>query len=394
MKVLIAPMAAMAETGGPYSRAKALCHELTTAGHEVAFCAALDGNYHEIEGICNYYSPIPSPLGLPMFLGKRILKMSELLHVQSKKSIHSFEEVLHFVGAIDKRFFESDVSFIRKAIKDFKPDIVYSEFRIAAIVAAKMEHVRIAASISYPTQPAYASNPEFSKGLCEFLISNHLPPVQSALEIFKWADLKIVPSSYELEPFKEENVVFTGPFSMPKRTPTALPAPRNKIIAYMGTGSIPQNRLIAELTKAFHNTPYSVYIAAKQMEPYKNDNIIVDKQFSFNDLMPQAAAYIHHGGQNSIMTALMYGVPQIICAGGNFERSYNADSIIKLQAGVKLSANEFTAENILAHIHRFAEQKNYGTNAEHAGDQLRELGGVKTAVRALEEFVKSNPTAI
>lgn len=45
MKVLMAPMAAMAETSGPFSRAAALCNELIEKKHEVAFCAAEDINY-------------------------------------------------------------------------------------------------------------------------------------------------------------------------------------------------------------------------------------------------------------------------------------------------------------------------------------------------------------
>jgi uncharacterized protein (TIGR00661 family) len=388
MKVLIAPMAAAAETAGPFSRAAALCHALLAAGHEVAFCAAEDGNYHKIESIKNYEAPVPSPLGLPPFLTNKMLKIVQKLNVQEKKEIHSFEQVLHFVGATDKSFFADDVLCIRSAIRDFKPDVVYSEFRPAAIVAAKAEQVCIAAGYSYPVQPTFASDPKFSKGVRDYLENNHLPAVQSVLEIFEWADVRIVPSSYELEPIAGKNVVFVGPFQMLQKTPANLE--KNKIIAYMGSGSITQNTMINELTKAFENTRYQVFIAAKQTEPYQKGNITVDRKFDFSSLMPQAAAYINHGGQNSIMTALMYGVPQIICAGKNFERKYNADSIVQLQAGVSLSIKEFTAENIAAATRRFEESSIYAANAEHAGDTLRKLGGAKTVVQVLETLIKNN----
>ncbi|WP_368489687.1 hypothetical protein [Clostridium sp. BJN0013] len=36
-------------------------------------------------------------------------------------------------------------------------------------------------------------------------------------------------------------------------------------------------------------------------------HINIDKRFDFSKLMPEAIAYINHGGQNSIMTGLMYG---------------------------------------------------------------------------------------
>ena len=50
--------------------------------------------------------------------------------------------------------------------------------------------------------------------------------------------------------------------------------------------------------------------------------------------MPQALVYLNHGGQNSVMTGLIYGVPQIIFPGNIFERQYNAASIEQLKAGL------------------------------------------------------------
>ena len=51
MRVLIAPMSAMAETSGPFSRAAALCHKLIDRKHEVALCSAEDVNYRKIENV-------------------------------------------------------------------------------------------------------------------------------------------------------------------------------------------------------------------------------------------------------------------------------------------------------------------------------------------------------
>ena len=146
----------------------------------------------------------------------------------------------------------------------------------------------------------------------------NLPTIESVLDIFNWADLKIVPSSYELEPIDDENVVFTGPFSVPNIK--SVEPNKNKIIAYMGNGTISPKKVIYNLTKAFEQTNFQIYIATEQVKPYKKNNINVDKRFDFSELMPEAIAYINHGGQNSIMTGLIYGVPQIICPGNVFER--------------------------------------------------------------------------
>lgn len=385
MKILIAPMAAMAETSGPFSRAAALCSELVNRKHEVAFCAAEDVNYKKIENIKNYYAPVPSPLGMPMFVGKRMLKVVQFLGAQEKKEVNSFEQVLHFVGAISKKYFYEDVFYIRKAIKEFKPDVVYAEFRISAIVASKLEGVKVVTGYSYPAQKTFASNPEYSEGVKSFLKENKLPSIESVLDIFDWADLKIVPSSHELEPLDSENTVFTGPFFLPNIKLSEKP--KNKIIAYMGFGTINPVTIIDNLTKAFEQTDFEVFIATEQVRPYKRNNINVDKRFDFSKLMPEAVAYINHGGQNSIMTGLMYGVPQIIYPGNVFERRYNASSITNLNAGVSLEESGFKYEEIKKIVNDFLKNPVYAKNSKKAAEQLLSLGGANKAVLAIENLL-------
>ncbi|AGK95807.1 glycosyltransferase [Clostridium pasteurianum] len=384
MRILITPMSAMVETSGPFSRVIALCNKLLEGQHVVSMCAAEDVNYRRIEGVKNYFAPVPSPLGMPMFIGKNVLKVAQFSGIQKKKKVNSFEEVLHFVGAIDKKHFANDVNCIRKAIQDFRPDVVYSEFRIASIVAAKLENIKVITGYSYPVQTSFASNPEYSKGVKEFLKENNLPNVESCLDIFNWADLKIVPSSYELEPINDKSVVFTGPFSVPERR--SLDLNRDKIIAYMGNGTISPKKEIDELTKAFEKSNYKIYIATEQVNPYKKDNITIDRRFDFNKLMPEAIAYINHGGQNSIMTGLIFGVPQIICAGNVFERQYNASSIVKLKAGVSLETEQFTSQIIKNTVKTFENETFHIENSKSAGEKLIKLGGVSKVVEILESI--------
>ncbi|RRJ64022.1 UDP-glucoronosyl and UDP-glucosyl transferase [Paenibacillus oralis] len=385
MKVLISPMSAMVETKGPFSRTAVLANEFMERGHEVALCAPEDNNYYSINKVQNYYAPVPSPLGMPVFIGRGMFKLFQSVGFQPKKKANSFEDILHFIGAIDRRYFRKDVSSIRKAIQAFKPDVMYSEFRISAIVAARLEKVKIATGFSYPVQKNFACNPEYSKGVNQYLQENGLDKVESVLEIFDWADFKIIPSSYELEPMDGEDVVFVGPLSAPRGTNATIA--KNKIIAYMGNGVISPRQVINALTKAFAGSDYEVYIASEQVKPFKTNNIVVGKKFDFSKLMPEASAYINHGGQNSIMTGLMYGVPQIVCPGGVFERRYNASSVAKLNAGVFLEANDFNSETLKRIVHDFKENPAYANNAKQAGEKLLSLGGVRKAVQAMENLV-------
>lgn len=385
MKVLVAPMAAVAETSGPFSRSAALCRGLLEAGHEAALCAAVDVNYRKIDRVSNFECPVPSLLGLPGLVGKTMLKFTRLSGAPNKVTVNSFEQVLFFNGVLKKKHFQQDVACIRKTIKEFRPDVVYSEFRPAAIVAAKLEKVHIAAGYSFPVQKTFASNPEFCGDVKSLLKEYHLPDIESSLDIFQWADLKIVPSSYELEPIDGDSVVFTGPFVAPGGIHREQE--ENKIIAYMGSGTISPRLLIRELTEAFKNSSFRVYIATEQIEPFTDGNITVDKRFDFGKLMPGAAAYINHGGQNSIMTGLIFGVPQLICPGNVFERKYNAASVVHLNAGKLLDAKNFRAEQIKAVLRDFGNNPGYRKNAISAGKKLTSLGGVSKAVEALESLL-------
>lgn len=385
MKVLLAPMAAVAETNGPFSRTKKIAQECLNRGHDVALCAAKDINYQSIEGVDNYYAPIPSPFGLPLFLGKRVYKFVQMLGIQNKKQVRSFEEVLHISGAISKKNFKDDVNSIIKAINKFKPDIIYSEVRIAAIVAAILENKKVITSYSYPIQKTYACNPEYSKYVKRFLRENELPQIESVLDIFNWSQLKIVPSIYELEPIKDKNVLFAGTFNYYQNHINHINK-RNKILVYMGTGSISPKRQVKEMREAFLDSEYEVYIATKQLNGFKENNINVAERYDFSKLLPESIAYINHGGQNSIIDGMVYGVPQIIIPGKVFERRYNAKSVEKNGAGKILTEKEFKSYNIKNIIKEFKKDNTYCISAKHMGKKLEEQGGVKKVVDAIEKL--------
>ncbi|MEJ6952275.1 glycosyltransferase, partial [Natronospora cellulosivora (SeqCode)] len=347
MKILIAPMAVPVEARGPFSRAKKIANESIYRGHQVAFCAARDINYFPLKNVKNYFAPLPSFFGLPNYLSEILICLVKKLGIQKRKKINSYEEVMHIFGIISKKHFQEDVKYIRKAIKDFKPDIVYAEFRIAAIVAAKLENKKVATSFSYPVQKEYASSPKYSNSVNDFLQEMNLPKLESTLDIFKWANLKIIPSSYDLEPVESENVIFAGALNTYNIKSDSLNFERrNKIIVYMGNGAISPKKQIKEMKRGFINSQYDIYIASSQIKSIKEKNIIVKDRFNFEKLLPEAIAFINHGGQNSIMDGLAYGAPQIICPGNVFERRYNAISIDRLEAGKLISEKDFKADKL------------------------------------------------
>jgi len=387
MKVLIAPMAAAAPTAGPISRARAIAIEAKNRGHIVAFCAAEEMNYKAVEGVKNYYAPIPKLFGkIPPFISKRTLPIVQKLGIQKRKEVKSFEQVLQISGAICGDFFATDVAWIRKAISEFKADVIFAEFRPAAIVAGKLEHIKVITDYSFPTQKEYASSPEYSGNVKAFLKSQNLPEIESVLDIFNWADEKIVVSSKLLEPFTDPSIHFVGPLM---HTPKAgEPTGVKNIIFYMGSGTISNDKTIKTAIKAFAEANYQVYIASNfANKKYKYDNIHIKERFDFSKLMPDGLAFVNHGGQNSIMTGLIYGVPQIIFPGKVFERKYNAQSIQKIKAGFYLDEDDFNADKIISNIKNFETDLSYKENAKEAGEELLKLGGVAKIIDIMEQTI-------
>ncbi len=382
MRILMVPMAAMAETSGPFSRTQWFAQAFIDRGYEVALCAARDPNFREISGTKNYFLPIPTPMGLPRFIGLHTFPIAEKLGLIKRKNVHSFEEVLFLTGANSYSYFTNSIEWIRKAIKDFKPDLVYAEFNLSAIIAAKLEGIMVFSSFSYPAQTSYATSPQYSQGVNRALKKLGINTVQSSLEIFEFADQLVIPSSYELEPINRKNVIFIG--SLGKRKKVEETKNKDTILAYMGNGTISKSVLVKVLTEAFSGSNFEVYIAGRGLQEVNESNIHIGSHFDFSILLNSAVAFINHGGQNSMMDGLVYAVPQIICPGKVFERKYNAEIIEKNQAGIQLTEKNFDAENIKKAITLFTGNQTYSENAKKLGDSLAALGGAATVINQIE----------
>ncbi len=384
MKLLIAPLGLATRTLGPGLRTTALAQAAMSRGHSVAICAASQSTMPLLSGVTHYGAPLPSPLGLPMTLGRRLIPVMGKLGIVHKMEVRSFEEVLHLTGALRRRFFEHDINDIRSAIHDFKPDVIYSEFRLPALIAARLENIPAVASHSYPTQASYAKNPELSQRLREHLANLKLPELHSILDVFEWADHRFIASSKELEPISGENVHHVGPLIYFHKF-VEHHNDRSNIIGYMGNSQITPKQLVRTVGTALKNNHLPVFLSARGMTRFSHDHIHVADHFDFNKLLPNGLVYINHGGQNSIMMGLIHAVPQIICPGNVFERRYNADSIVKVGAGIRITPEAFRPDILLRLITRFQNDFSYAANAETVGRWLSNLGGSKRVLDILEE---------
>lgn len=378
MKIMIVPMAAMAETHGPVSRCRVLAYGFKKAGFDVATCMAKDMNYRDMDEIPNYYLDIPMPLGLPKVIATKVFFLAQKLRVSSKKAVRSFDEVLFLTGNLDYKYLKKSVASIRKAIHEFKPDKVYSEFNISAIVAAKKEGLPLYITVSLPTQFEYAHDLKLSRGLNRLLKELKLPEVESPVKLFDWADKFFCMSIRELEPIEKTNVVYCGSLNLVTDTPT--PGKRDKILVYMGNGTVSAKRMLRVIRDAFAASPYEVYIASAYLNKTDLANIHVAPRWDFEQLLDEAVLFINHGGQNSVSSSLIHGVPQIIVPGKIFERRFNAECVAENKAGVVMDYRDFNADYLCRVAETIINSPEAFRNATILGNKISEAGGINSLV--------------
>ena len=387
MRILITPEANSVETAGSVVRTSAVAMAALKKGHDVAFCAADDINFVNIEGIRKYHCDIPTPVGLPKILGRPVYLLYKLSGMQKREHVNDYEMIFHFIGLSNKSFFKKDVENVRIAIRDFKPDIIFSEHRVSPIVAAKLENVKAAITYSYMLHnsnqsPIYG---KYSAGVAKYIKELGLPSINSVLDLYQWSDANFVPSAYEIEPIDAEKIHYIGPLiDYSKIQPKG--ESRNNIIVYLGNSGFTQNEIIKTVTKTFAGTQWNVFITSKEMKKSKFKNITIAPYFDFNALLANGFLFISHGGQNSLMQSMIYGVPMISFPGGLHERRFNAMTLEKLHAGKLLENDDFTPEKILSTIKEFEFDNRYAENAANAGKSLMKLGGASKIIEIMENL--------
>ena len=380
-------MVARSRMGGPWSRAQRVARAFQDGGHEVTLVWGNDGNCSDPGGP-TLEIPVPSPLGLPDAIARHTFPLASRLGLMGRKPVHSFEEVLWLTGALDERYTRAAVEALRTHMRAARPDVVYSEFNLAASIAARAEGIPCVGSGSQPTTASYASNPRKSAGIRRLLREMGMPAPASSLTILEGIRRRFIPSCPTLEPRAGERAVYCGFLDEP---PALTPTPRDCALVYLGAGSVPAGvaiRVGRQLSSALGcdayvaGVPEAVYTAAGR-------EIHCAPRLSFVELLPRARVMVHHGGQNSMMDALAYEVPQVVVPGRVFERQFNAEAVENARCGLTVRA---PGPALIARAARtLVDEPALTSGIRGVRDELSELGGTGRIVREVEKLLDVRP---
>ena len=377
-------MVARSRMGGPWSRAQRVARAFQDGGHEVVLAWGDDGNCSDPGGP-TLEIPVPSPLGLPDAIARHTFPLASRLGLMGRKPVRSFEEVLWLTGALDERYTRAAVEVLRTHMRATRPDVVYSEFNLAAIIAARAEGIPCVGSGSQPTTTSYASNPRKSAGIRRLLREMGMPAPASSLTILEGMRRRFIPSGPTLEPRAGERAVYCGFLDEP---PALTPTPRDCALIYLGAGSVPAGvaaRAGRELAEALS---CDVYVAGVSEAVYAagDREVACAPRCDFAELLPCARVFVHHGGQNSVMDALSYEVPQVIVPGRVFERQFNAEAVENARCG--LTVREPKPTLIARAARTLVDEPALTSGIRGVRAELCALGGGARIVRKVEELVR------
>ncbi|WP_448755408.1 glycosyltransferase [Actinomyces sp.] len=376
-------MVARSRMGGPWSRAQRVARAFQDGGHEVTLAWGDDGNCaNPIAPTLEI--PVPSPLGLPEAIARHTFPLASRLGLMGRKPVHSFEEVLWLTGALDERYTRAAVDTLRAHMRAARPDVVYSEFSLAAIIATRAEGIPCVGSGSQPTTATYASNPRKSAGIRRLLCEMGMPAPASSLDVLEGMRRRFIPSCPTLEPRAGERAVYCGFLDEP---PALTGRPRDCALVYLGAGSVPAGVAIRAGRELADALGCDVYVAGvpEAVHAVGNHEVTCAPRFDVAELLSRAQVFVHHGGQNSAMDALSYAVPQVLVPGRIFERQFNAEAVENVRCG--LTVREPKPALIARAARRLVDEPALTSGIRGLRDELSSLGGTKRIVREVEKLV-------
>lgn len=376
-------MVARSRMVGPWSRAQRVARAFQDGGHEVTLAWGDDGNCADPIAP-TLEIPVPSPLGLPEAIARHTFPLASRLGLMGRKPVRSFEEVLWLTGALDERYTRAAVDILRAHMRTSRPNVVYSEFSLAAVIAARAEGIPCVGSGSQPTTPSYASNPRKSAGIRRLLREMGMPAPASSLTILEGMRRRFIPSCPTLEPWAGERAVYCGFLD----EPSALTAtPRDCALVYLGAGSVPAGVAVRAGRELARALGCDVYVAGvpEATQVTGGHTVSCAPRFDVAELLPRARVFVHHGGQNSMMDALSYEVPQVIVPGRVFERQFNAEAVENARCG--LTVRQPKPALIARAARALLDEPALTSGIRGVCAELSSLGGGARIVREVEKLI-------
>jgi MGT family glycosyltransferase len=218
------------------------------------------------------------------------------------------------------------------------------------------------------------------------LLGYHLPEPLTPPELLQtYGELNLVYTSRLFQPladsFDKRRFQFVGPCCTFR--PGAPPFPferlddRPVVLVSLGTVYGRSSDFLRKCMEELANGPWQVVLATggdSSMGDTAPRNFIVRPSVPQVDLLRRAAAFLTHGGMNSVQEALYYGVP-LVMAPQAADQFWISARAAELGTGVVLDSSRLKAGAIRASVAEVLAGAAYSSAAARIAESLRAAGG-------------------
>ena len=209
--------------------------------------------------------------------------------------------------------------------------------------------------------------------------------------------LTLVYTSREFQPCAasfDDRYRFVGPLLGPRGDDRAFPweTITHPVLLYVSLGTL------FNANPAFYRSCFDAFggldaqvvlsvgrtIAIESLGP-PPANILVHAHVPQLQILERAAAFVTHGGMNSVSESLFHGVPMVVIPQMS-EQEFVARRTEELGAGVFLAKEAVTPQSLRSAVERLLTDDGFRGRARAIGESFRAAGGVMSAADAVLAF--------
>ena len=303
------------------------------------------------------------------------------------------------------------------------PDIiVYEPFGVwPRIAASVLQRPAIALRPTYAMNEHFnmsqfaaqmRNNPHFSNMpevlaqartvIAELCAQYNVPPFDFFSNFLHAEPLTIVFVPKAFQPAAEtfdERFLFVGPSILPRHEATDFPLERldsKRPLLYISLGTVANERpeFFKQCFETFRESDYQVVLSrGRRVNPDAlgpvPDNFLVSAYVPQLEILPRARVFVTHGGMNSAMESLYYGVPMVVIPqqGDQFA---TGQRVAELELGLMLDSNAVNVTALREAVERVANEPAFREHAQQMQQLTRDAGGYQRAADAIMQFTQEH----
>jgi MGT family glycosyltransferase len=244
---------------------------------------------------------------------------------------------------------------------------------------------------------------KISAGLAELCETYHVPPFDLRSIFTHGGEFVIVfiPKAFQPmgETFDEQRYVFVGPSILPRHEDSDFPL--NKLsdeqpILYISLGTVFNNQpeFFKMCFEAFGELPWQVVLSrGKHVDPAAlgpvPHNFLVSPYVPQLEILSRTQVFVTHGGMNSTMESLYYGVP-MVAVPQMLEQALTARRITEMGLGLMLEKEAVNVTTLREAVERVANESTFRERVQNMQQITHKAGGYLCAADAIIQFAEEH----